>query len=121
MQPWKKDKKEDYQGKVQICLATCYNYIRSGEFPHLELVYLPYKRKKVKKKKEVKSETMQRKGNSIEKRPEEINKRTSYGHWEMDTVCGQRGKSKQSLLVLTERMTRVELVKSIKNNILRRK
>ena len=99
-------KKEDYQGKVQICLATCYNYIRSGEFPHLELVYLPYKRKKGKKKKEVRAKRAAQ-GNSIEKRPEEINKRTSYGHWEMDTVCGQRGKSKQSLLVLTERMTRV--------------
>ena len=55
-------------------------------------------------------------GTSIEKRPEEINERRSYGHWEMDTVCGQRGKSKKSLLVLTERMTRVELVRVLKQH-----
>ena len=35
-----KIKREDYQGKVQICLTTCYNYIRAGEFPNLELAYL---------------------------------------------------------------------------------
>lgn len=110
-----KIKKEDYQGKVQICLTTCYNYIRAGEFPNLELAYLPYKRKKRKKKQEVRVKRAVR-GTSIEKRPEEINERRSYGHWEMDTVCGQRGKSKKSLLVLTERMTRLELVRVLKQH-----
>lgn len=108
-------KKGDYKCEVQICLATCYNYIRAGEFPNLELAYMPYKRKKRKKRREVRPKRAAR-GISIEKRPEEINARSSYGHWEMDTVCGQRGKSKKSLLVLTERMTRVELVRLLKHH-----
>lgn len=49
-------------------------------------------------------------GKSIEKRPEEVLGREEFGHWEMDTVMGPLGKSKHSLLVLTERKTRYELV-----------
>ena len=47
---------------------------------------------------------------SISTRPQETALRGSVGHWEMDTVVGtQQGKS-TCLLVLTERMTRFELV-----------
>jgi len=48
-------------------------------------------------------------GESIEKRPKEINDRITFGHWEMDTVVGGR-KSKKVLLVLTERLTRREII-----------
>ena len=43
-------------------------------------------------------------------RPEDIDTREEFGHWEMDTVVGKRGESKHSLLVLTERKTRNELI-----------
>ena len=36
--------------------------------------------------------------------------RAEFGHWEMDTVMGKQGISKKSLLVLTERKTRYEMV-----------
>ena len=49
-------------------------------------------------------------GTSIEKRPEEVDSREEFGHWEMDSVIGQRGKSKNTLLVLTERKTRDEII-----------
>ena len=49
-------------------------------------------------------------GDSIEKRPEEIDTREEFGHWEMDTVIGKKGESQHSLLVLTERKTREELM-----------
>lgn len=49
-------------------------------------------------------------GTSIEKRPEEVDKREEFGHWEMDSVIGQWGKSKNTLLVLTERKTRDEII-----------
>ena len=49
-------------------------------------------------------------GESIEKRPEKIDNREDFGHWEMDTVKGKRGKSKNVMLVLTERKTRNELI-----------
>ena len=44
------------------------------------------------------------KGDSIEKRPEEVNTRQEPGHWEMDLVVSCRGGHK-CLLVLTERVT----------------
>ena len=49
-------------------------------------------------------------GESIEKRPIEILNRLDFGHWEMDTVVGKQGISKKSMLVLTERKTRYELI-----------
>lgn len=47
------------------------------------------------------------KGTSIEKRPNEIKERKTFGHWEMDCVCGS---TKATLLVLTERLTRKEII-----------
>ena len=49
-------------------------------------------------------------GESIEQRPEEINSRETFGHWEMDTVKGKRGVTKSCMLVLTERKTRNEII-----------
>ena len=48
-------------------------------------------------------------GDSIEDRPEEIDERTTFGHWEMDCVVSARGSLKR-LLVLTERLTRREII-----------
>lgn len=48
-------------------------------------------------------------GESIENRPEEINSREELGHWEMDCVEGKK-KTKKTLLVLTERKSRAEIV-----------
>ena len=56
------------------------------------------------------------KGESIENRPEEIDKREEIGHWEMDTVVGKQGVSKKSLLVLTERKTRKEIIILLKEH-----
>ena len=52
---------------------------------------------------------------SIEQRPEEINSRETFGHWEMDTVQGIQ-KSRPRLLVLTERLSRHEIMIPIKTN-----
>lgn len=49
-------------------------------------------------------------GESIDKRPKEIDTREEFGNWEMDSVLGKRGKSKNTLLVLTERKTRNEII-----------
>ena len=52
---------------------------------------------------------------SIEQRPEEINSREVFGHWEMDTVEGTK-KSRPRLLVLTERLSRHEIMIPIRAN-----
>ncbi|PFJ11258.1 IS30 family transposase, partial [Bacillus cereus] len=33
-------------------------------------------------------------GTSIQKRPSEVRKRETFGHWELDTIVSSRGKSK---------------------------
>ena len=47
---------------------------------------------------------------SIEIRPEEINNRSVFGHFEIDTVIGTRKGKHECLLTMTERKTKLEFV-----------
>lgn len=86
---------------THISKTTLYRYIRMGLFPNLRMT--SKKAKKYQKAKAAKAP----KGTSIEQRPEYINNRDEFGHWEMDCVCG---KGRSVLLVLTERKTRREIL-----------
>lgn len=92
-----------------ICVTTLYSYIDKGVFFNLTNAQLPVKRKEKRPYRKV-TQKRASKGESIENRPEEIDTREEFGHWEMDTVVGKQGVSKKSLLVLTERKTRKEIV-----------
>lgn len=72
---------------------------------------------KYKKVKKNKSATRAPAGESIEQRPEEIDEREEFGHWEGDTVYSGKGKRKttRALLTLTERKTRKEIIIAIPN------
>lgn len=48
-------------------------------------------------------------GRSIEDRPEHINDRSTFGHWEMDSVESCQGVS-NTYIVMTERKTRREII-----------
>src|SRR5690625_6467024 len=52
-------------------------------------------------------------GPSIEERPEEVDSREHFGHWEIDTLIGARAKDDPVLLTLVERKTRFEIVLKI--------
>lgn len=94
-----------------VCVTTLYSYIDKGIFLKLTNKNLPVKKNEKRKYNKVKKQQARANaGDSIEKRPEEIEKREEFGHWEMDSVIGQRGKSKNTLLVLTERKTRDEII-----------
>lgn len=101
---------------TSICEKTIYNYFDMGLFLNVSYEDLPYKKQK-RKKKETESRVSlnNRSGRSIEKRDIEIRERKTYGHWEMDTVVGGQGKGKSCLLVLSERMTREEIIMKMKN------
>lgn len=94
--------------KTQICTTTLYSYINQGLFPNLTNKDLFFQGKRKKKRKYNKVKKLPR-GLSIEKRSDEINERSSFGHWELDTVIGTKKKS-NTLLVFTERLTRYELI-----------
>lgn len=96
---------------VTICVTTLYSYIEKGIFLNLTNDALPVKRDQKRQYKKVQRQRARaQKGDSIEKRPEEVESRETFGHWEMDTVVGKQGISKKSLLVLTERKTRKEII-----------
>lgn len=53
-------------------------------------------------------------GTSIEERPESIETREEFGHWEIDTVLGHKSKD-DALLTLVEKKTRHEIIRRIPN------
>lgn len=99
-----------------VCVTTLYSYIEKGVFLDLTLKNLPEKCKKAKRPKRKITQKRASKGESIENRPREIEKREEFGNWEMDTVVGTQGTSKKSLLVLTERKTRKEIIFLLKEH-----
>lgn len=104
-------KRKGIKFKTSISKTTFYRYIEKGVFPSLTNKDLPVKRNKIKQdyRRIMRSKRPPR-GKSIEKRPQEINERKTFGHWEMDCVEGKKG-TKKTLLVLTERLTRKEIIR----------
>lgn len=94
--------------KTKICTTTLYSYINQGLFPNLTNKDLFFRGKRKKKRKINKVKKLPY-GLSIERRPKEIDKRETFGHWELDSVVGKRSKG-STLLVFTERLTRYELI-----------
>ncbi len=91
--------------RTDISKTTLYRYISIGLFMNITISDLPFGQKK-KRYRKVRAKRPPR-GTSIEQRPDDIAKRDSFGHWEMDCVCG---KNKAALLVLSERFTRKEII-----------
>ena len=92
---------------ADLCRNTIYNYIRKGVFLRLRMSDLPYGSHRHRHQ-HVRASRAPR-GESIERRPSEVRERTTFGHWEMDCVCG-RQRTRRTLLVLTERLTRKEII-----------
>lgn len=88
-----------------------YNYIILGLLD-IKNYDLPLKLRRSTKKPVIKK-NKKLLGTSISERPEIINDRTEFGHWEIDTVLGLKSKSDSVLLTMTERKTRAEIIKVI--------
>ena len=93
---------------TKICVRTLYNYIYKGVFLRVGMEHLPVRSKQKPQKRRKMVAAKPSRGTSIEKRPVEINDRTEFGHWEMDCVEGKK-KTKETLLCLSERLTRKEI------------
>ena len=97
-----------------ICKATLYSYIHKCIFARLTIEQLPRHGAPKKVYRQVRASRAPR-GESIDNRPDEVKDRQVFGHWEMDTVVGKKGGKKDVLLVLTERKTRDEIIRKIKD------
>lgn len=99
---------------TDLCTTTIYNYIHKGLFLNISNNDLSYKITSKNKEEKLKRPSYKKLGaKTIEQRDKEIKKRESFGHWEMDTVYSGKNKSKECLLVLTERKSRLELIRKI--------
>jgi len=107
-------KEQGLEFDTTICEKTLYNYIHAGLFARLTCEHLPRHGKVKKEYTRVRASRAPR-GESIENRPAEVKDRKVFGHWEMDTVVGKKGGKKDVLLVLTERKTRDEIIRKIKD------
>ena len=95
---------------TKVCRVTLYSYIDKGIFLKISNKNL-LRKGKIKKKTE-NTKTPKKLPNiehSIEKRPKEVARRNTFGHWEFDTVIGKKEKG-ETALVMTERLTRMEII-----------
>lgn len=102
--------KKTKQFKNVVCTKTLYNYIDLG-FLKVKNIDLPL-RVKIKKNRKRIRKNRRILGESIENRPQYINDRTEFGHWEIDTVMGKKQKE-PVLLTLDERLTRKRIMVKI--------
>lgn len=87
-----------------VCTKTLYNYVDLGLIG-IKNIHLPEKlRRSPKKANHRKNKKIL--GRSIEERPEEVNDRSEFGHWEIDLVIGSKKKDDDALLTMIERKTR---------------
>jgi IS30 family transposase len=101
---------------VTVCTKTVYNMIDAGMFLNLSNKDLPVKRDGVKRDyKRIRRVALNNKnGKSISERPESVDNRKEYGHWEIDIVVGKQG-TKPAILTLVERKSRKSLYVLVKN------
>lgn len=104
---WGEIQHKEMPFKTKFSRTTLYNYIELGLIDKKTLGVKKHKHKR-------KTKTIKRvsRGVSIERRPEEIKARNTFGHWEMDCVCGS---TRTTFLVLTERLTRQEMIFKMEN------
>ena len=90
---------------------TLYNYIYQGLL-EIKVIDLP-RAVRIRKKFNKRPSTKKHLGKSIEERPEEINNRSRFGDWKIDSVLGGKTIGEPSILTLVERQTRYAVIKKL--------
>lgn len=98
------------QNKWTVSTPTLYRYIDQGLIPEITNQDLWEKSKRKRSYNKVRKAKRPPKGISIEDRPRYINTRRQFGHWEIDCVVGKKRGHGETLLTLTERKTRYEII-----------
>ena len=102
-----------FKRENMVCTKTLYNYVEIGLLKKIKNIDLPVKVRRKNHKKRIR-EYKKKLGTSIEKRPESVNTREEFGHWECDLVVGKRSKG-EVLLTIVERKTRFSIIIKLPN------
>ena len=99
------------RGSFTVSTTTLYRYLDAGNIPGVSIHDLAEKRKC----RSVQDHRPKRapKGRSIELRPLSVLARASVGHWEMDSIIGKSSGRSESVIVLTERKSRLEILRKV--------
>ena len=100
-----------FERSQMVCTKTLYNYIDLGLLA-VKNSDLPLKLRRNTKPSRVQKHKKNL-GKSIEERPEDINNRGEFCHWEIDTVIGKKSGNDCVLLTIVERQTRNAIVRQI--------
>jgi len=100
-----------FQRSEVVCTKTFYNYIDQG-LTCIKNIDLPLKLRRNTKKQRVRA-NIKKLGKSIEERPASIDSREKFGHWEIDTVIGEKSGKDNVLLTIAERKTRQFIARKI--------
>ena len=93
-----------FKRSEMLCTKTLYNYVELGllGIKNIDLPQKLHRRTKAKRIRERKRVL----GRSIEERPESVDSREEFGHWEIDEVIGRKSDKDKVLLTMVERKTR---------------
>lgn len=106
--------KEEHPFEIIPSTKTVYRYIKDGLLT-IKPIDLP-KMVSIRKRSKVTSKVAKKVlGTSIEERPESINDRSTFGHWEIDLVLGKKTKGEAVVMTLVERQTRFALACKLPN------
>ena len=101
------NRKDENKPEIFPSISTIYRWIHLGYIPKTNIEHL---RRKGKFKRPAETRGKFNIGKTIKKRPKEVYKRNTFGHWEADTVVSGRkdGKALSSycFVTLAERQTR---------------
>ncbi len=103
-----------FSSDEMVCTKTLYNYVDLGLLT-IKNIDLPEKLKRNTKSSNARKN---RKilGKSIEERPETVNSREEFGHWEIDSVLGKKKDTEPSIMTIVERQTRMSLWIKVKDH-----
>ena len=103
-----------FQREKTVCTKTLYRYVDLGLLP-IKNIDLPEKLSRNTKQHEVR-ENRKNLGKSIEERPENVDLREKFGHWEIDSVLGKKNENESAVVALTERKHRNSIWLKVKNH-----
>ena len=106
--------KGTFQKSETVCTRTLYRYVDLGLLP-IHNIDLPEKLHRNTKEHKAR-ENRKKLGKSIEERPENVNSREEFGHWELDSVLGKKGKNEPAVVALTERKLRHSIWLKVKDH-----
>src|SRR5690625_64637 len=95
------------------CTSPLYHWIDRGIMKTKNIDLLEKVSRKPRNDSPINRENRRVLGPSIKERPEEVESREHFGHWEIDTLLGARDKDDPVLLTLVERKTRLEIMLKI--------